>query len=60
MDLEMADQGTSIFLISSDMSEINLVLDRIIVIYDFEIKRDLKNNRNYEVMSTRIINWIHN
>ncbi len=60
MDLGMADQGTSIFLISSDMSEINLVLDRIIVIYDFEIKRDLKNNRNYEVMSTRIINWIHN
>ena len=60
MDLEMAAQGTSIFLISSDMSEINLVLDRIIVIYDFEIKRDLKNNRNYEVMSTRIINWIHN
>ena len=47
MDLGMADQGTSIFLISSDMSEINLVLDRIIVIYDFEIKRDLKNNRNY-------------
>ena len=47
MDLEMAAQGTSIFLISSDMSEINLVLDRIIVIYDFEIKRDLKNNRNY-------------
>ena len=60
MDLGMADQGTSIFLISSDMSEINLVLDRIIVIYDFEIKRYLKNNRNYEVMSTRIINWIHN
>ena len=29
---EMADQGTSIFLISSDMPEIIKVVDRIIVI----------------------------
>ena len=29
---EMADQGTSIFLISSDLPEINTVVDRIIVI----------------------------
>ena len=57
---ELADQGTSILLITSDMPEIITLADRIIVMDDFAIKGDLPNNRNYEEMSTGIMNLIHN
>ena len=56
---ELADQGTSILLITSDMPEIITLADRIIVMDDFAIKGDLPNNRNYEAMSTGIMNLIH-
>ena len=56
---ELADQGTSILLITSDMPEIITLADRIIVMDDFAIKGDLPNNRNYEEMSTGIMNLIH-
>ena len=56
---ELADQGTSILLITSDMPEIITLADRIIVMDDFVIKGDLPNNRNYEEMSTGIMNLIH-
>ena len=56
---ELADQGTSILLITSDMPEIITLADRIIVMDNFAIKGDLTNNRNYEKMSTGIMNLIH-
>ena len=56
---ELADQGTSILLITSDMPEIITLADRITVMDDFAIKGDLPNNRNYEEMSTGIMNLIH-
>ena len=56
---ELADQGTSILLITSDMPEIITLADRIIVMDEFLIKGDLPNNRNYEEMSTGIMNLIH-
>jgi len=56
---ELADQGTSILLITSDMPEMITLADRIIVMDDFVIKGDLPNNRNYEEMSTGIMNLIH-
>ena len=56
---ELADQGTSILLITSDMPEIISLADRIIVMDNFVIKGDLPNNRNYEEMSTGIMNLIH-
>ena len=56
---ELADQGTSILLITSDMPEIITLADRIIVMDDFVIKGYLPNNRNYEEMSTGIMNLIH-
>ena len=56
---ELADQATSILLITSDMPEIITLADRIIVMDDFVIKGDLPNNRNYEEMSTGIMNLIH-
>ena len=56
---ELADQGTSILLITSDMPEIITLADRIIVMDGFVIKGDQPNNRNYEEMSTGIMNLIH-
>ena len=56
---ELADQGTSILLITSDMPEIITLADRIIVMDEFVIKGDLPNNRDYEEMSTGIMNLIH-
>ena len=56
---ELADQRTSILLITSDMPEIITLADRIIVMDDFVIKGDQPNNRNYEEMSTGIMNLIH-
>jgi ribose transport system ATP-binding protein len=41
------------------MPEIITLADRIIVMDDFAIKGDLPNNRNYEAMSTGIMNLIH-
>ena len=56
---ELADQGTSILLITSDMPEIITLADRIIVMDGFVIKGDQPNNRNYEELSTGIMNLIH-
>ena len=56
---ELADQGTSIMLITSDMPEIITLADRIVVMDDFRIKGDLANTRDYEVMSHAIMHLIH-
>lgn len=56
---ELANQGTAILLITSDMPEMIDVADRIVVMDGFEIKGEVENDRNYERVSKGIIGFIH-
>jgi ribose transport system ATP-binding protein len=56
---ELADEGTAIVLITSDMPEIVTLADRIVVMDDYRIKGDIVNDRNYGLMSERIMHLIH-
>jgi len=55
----LAEQGVAVLLISSDMPEMVLLADRVVVMKDMQIVGDLPNNHQYEVMSSRIMNCIH-
>jgi ribose transport system ATP-binding protein len=56
---DLAEQGVAILLISSYMPEMVLLAERVVVMRDMHIVADLPNNRQYEVMSSRIMNCIH-
>ena len=55
----LAKQGVAVLLISSDMPEMVLLADRVIVMKDMQIVGDLPNSRQYEEMSNRIMHCIH-
>jgi len=55
----LADQGAAILLISSDLPEMVLLADRVVVMKDMQIVADLPNNHQYEFMSSKIMNCIH-
>jgi ribose transport system ATP-binding protein len=55
----LAEQGVAVVLISSDMPEMVLLADRVVVMKDMQIVGNLPNSRQYEVMSSRIMNCIH-
>jgi ribose transport system ATP-binding protein len=55
----LADQGTAILLITSDMPEMITVADRIVVMDDYRIKGELENSRRYTEMSEGIMALIH-
>jgi ribose transport system ATP-binding protein len=55
----LAEQGVAVLLISSDMPEMVLLADRVVVMKDMRIAGNLPNTRQYEVMSSRIMNCIH-
>jgi ribose transport system ATP-binding protein len=55
----LAEQGVAVLLISSDMPEMVLLADRVVVMKDMQLVGDLPNNHQYEVMSSRIMNCIH-
>jgi ribose transport system ATP-binding protein len=55
----LAEQGVSVLLISSDMPEMVLLADRVVVMKDMQIVGDLRNNHQYEVMSSQIMHCIH-
>jgi ribose transport system ATP-binding protein len=55
----LAEQGVAVLLISSDMPEMVLLADRVVVMKDMQIVGDLPNTHHYEVMSSRIMNCIH-
>jgi len=49
----------SILLISSDMPEMVALADRIVVMHDFMLVFEQKNDRRYEVASRAIMAAIH-
>jgi len=55
----LADQGVAVLLISSDLPEMVLLADRVIVMKDKQLVGDLPNSRQYESMSSRIMHCIH-
>ena len=55
----LADEGTAILLITSDMPEMITVADRIVVMDDYRIKGELTNSRRYTQMSEGIMGLIH-
>jgi ribose transport system ATP-binding protein len=56
---QLADEGTAILLITSDMPEIIALADRIVVMDDYRVKGDIPNDRIYGPMSEKIMHLIH-
>jgi ribose transport system ATP-binding protein len=55
----LADGGTAILLITSDMPEMITLADRIVVMADYRIKGEIENDRNYTHMGEAIMSLIH-
>lgn len=55
---QLADEGLSIILISSDLAEMVAVADRILVMRRYELVGDLDNTKDYQIMSRSIMNSI--
>lgn len=55
----LADEGTAILLITSDMPEMITLADRIVVMDNYRIKGEIINDRNYNAMGEQIMNLIH-
>ena len=55
----LAEEGTSILLITSDMPEMITVADRIVVVDGYRIKGELANTRDYTRMGEGIMALIH-
>jgi ribose transport system ATP-binding protein len=55
----LAESGVAVLLISSDLPEMILLADRVVVMRAMEICGNLPNSRHYEEMSSRIMGCIH-
>ncbi len=56
---QLADEGTAIVLITSDMPEMITLADRIVVMDDYRIKGEILNDRDYNEMGDQIMSLIH-
>lgn len=56
---DLAEQGVAVLLITSDLSEMILLADRVVVMKDFRMIGDQPNTYNYEQMSRQIMGRIH-
>lgn len=55
---QLADEGLSIILISSDLAEMVAIADRILVMRRYELVGNLDNTKDYQNMSRTIMNSI--
>ncbi len=55
----LADAGTAILLVTSDMPEMITLADEIVVMDAYRIKGSVDNDRNYDHMSAAIMGLIH-
>jgi ribose transport system ATP-binding protein len=55
----LADKGMAVLLISSDLPEMIALADRILVMHDFAIIHEHRNDRKYETASRAIMSAIH-
>ncbi|WP_062209179.1 sugar ABC transporter ATP-binding protein [Demequina oxidasica] len=56
---KLADEGMAILLISSDLSEMITLADRIAVMERFVVRGEIENTHHYEEMSQAVIRLIH-
>jgi ribose transport system ATP-binding protein len=56
---EIAREGVSILLISSDMPEMVALADRILVMHGFRLVGEVENDHRYETTSKAIMGFIH-
>jgi ribose transport system ATP-binding protein len=56
---QIAREGVSVLLISSDMAEMITLADRILVMHGFRIAGEVANDHRYETTSKAIIRRIH-
>jgi ribose transport system ATP-binding protein len=56
---EIAGGGLAVLLISSDMSEMITLADRILVLHDFRLAGEIVNDHRYETTSAAIMSAIH-
>ena len=52
---ELAQQGKSVIMISSDLPELIQIAERILIFSDFKIVGELDNMKDYDTMSTQVM-----
>lgn len=56
---DLANQGTAVVVITSDMPEMVALADRIFVMNDYRVQGEVENTGVYDTMSYAIMSLIH-